>query len=206
MRAALGAITMVVACALNASAQKTPAESDPDEDLVRIETSIAAARLADARTALAKWNNAHPTGQPGVSGNTRAHALALAGRLATTWGDAEQAWVAVALGYPISPWAPEAMLRLGQGLLAAPAAAAGSATRAVAYLERLVNDYPNSPLRAQGFLWLTRAYAAAGRSGAACARIREAASLRTDSVTNGLIASEQTRVCTAPRPPSEPPR
>ncbi|MGH7483043.1 MAG: tetratricopeptide repeat protein [Longimicrobiales bacterium] len=67
------------------------------------------------------------------------------------------------MGQPTSPFAPPALLRLGQGLLAE-----GDPDRAAAYLERLVIDYPRSAERALAYLWLARARRAARQPDAAC--------------------------------------
>jgi hypothetical protein len=179
---------------LPARGQQSSAPASADRDLARIDTLIATDALAEARDRLAVWNGAHPPGDAGVSGSARARALMLAGRLATTWAAAEKAYIAVALGYPVSAQAPEAMLHLGQGLLAGDRPGDG-APRAIAYLERLINDYPNSPFRTQGYLWLARAQDAAGRTTAACASVRQAATLPADSVLARLINAETGRLC-----------
>lgn len=179
---------------LPALAQRGTPTATADRELARIDSLIAADALAEARDRLAAWNSAHSASDASVSGPARALALMLAGRLATTWDAAEQAYIAVALGYPVSPQAPEAMLRLGQGLLAAGRPRDGAA-RAVAYLERLINDYPNSPFRTQGYLWLARAQDARGRAGAACASLRQAATLPADSALARLITAEIGRIC-----------
>jgi TolA-binding protein len=165
-----------------------------DAQLVRIDSLVNTGQLAEARVALDRWTNAHPRSDVTVSGNDRAAALVLTGRLARTWSDAETAWVAVALGYPAAPAAAEAMLRLGQGLLAQPASPTSRA-RAASYLERLASDYPNSPLRPLGFVWLARAYSETGRRDAACIRLRQVGAIAADSITSRLLDTERARVC-----------
>jgi hypothetical protein len=81
---------------------------------------------------------------------------------------AEPHYLALVLGYPTSDQAPEALLRLGQGLLAT-----GDAVRAAGYLQRLVADYPGRPQRTLGLLWLARAETAGRRYGAACVAARQ---------------------------------
>jgi TolA-binding protein len=192
---------MLATCivAFSAFARPTAAQraSASSAALMRIDSLLEAGHTPDARTTLERWNADHPIRDSTVTSNERAHALTLSARLATTWADAQQAWLAVALGYPISSFAPESMLRLGQGLLA-DRATPGTLSRAASYLERLINDYPNSPLRATGFLWLARAHNTAGRRDAACARLDQARTIRTDSVTATLIESDFRRLCTAP--------
>lgn len=170
------------------------AASAQTTDLGHIDSLAAAGNLADARIALDRWNVEHPRGDASVGPNDRARALVLAGRLATDWKTAESAFVATALGYPVAPVTPEAILRLGQGLFIARSSPTSNA-RAISYLERLLTDYPNSSLRPQGLLWLGRAYFAAGRRDAACARIRQAAGIETDTITARLLDVERVRAC-----------
>lgn len=146
-----------------------------DAALETVERLAANGRLTDARATLERWNQEHPE-TSAVAGEVRAHALLLAARLAVDPGAAEAGYLAVALGYPSSAHAAEALLRLGQGLVLAAEAGtrADGATRGAGFLERLVSDYPGSPHRATGQLWLVRANVLSGRSGQACEVAREA--------------------------------
>jgi hypothetical protein len=184
-----------------AAAQAGPASS-VDAALARIDSLIAADRLTDARSALAAWSAANPE----APGADRAAAGILRGRLAHTWKEAEDVWLATAVGFPVTPQAPEALLRLGQGLVSA--AEAGSepdaARRAVAWLQRLVNNYPTASVRPAGYLWLARALLAEGRTAAACSRLQQAPVAAADSITASLIRAERQRVCIGLVPP--PPR
>jgi len=189
--------TIMLATIITATLATGLSGQDPtrtDLQLARIDSLVGSGQLAEARVALDRWSGAHPRSDVSVSGNDRAASLALTARLARTWTDAEAAWVAVALGYPTAPVAAEAMLRLGQGLLAAPPTPT-SRTRAAAYLERLANDYPNSPLRPLGLVWLARAYNETGRRDAACIRLRQSIGIEADSVTLRLLDAERTRTC-----------
>lgn len=163
-----------------------------DPGLVRIDSLIAADRLDEARFDLATWIDTHPA----APGADRAAAGLLRGRLARTWAEAEDAYLTTALAYPVTGQAPVAMLRLGQGLTAAAATGADpeAGRRAVAYLERLVTDYPTTPVRAQGYLWLARALHAQGRTPAACQRLDQAPAA-ADSITISLIESEKRTIC-----------
>jgi len=164
-----------------------------DAGLARVDSLIRADRLDAARTALDEWSATH-TDVPGID---RAEAGLLRGRLARSWTEAEQAFIATAIGYPVTPQAPEALLRLGQGLVAAaiPPAEPDAAARAVAYLERLVADYPNSHVRTQAFLWLARALHADGRAAAACRRLDQAPLAAGDSATVSLILYDKRARC-----------
>ncbi len=194
-RAALVAIWLGTTFAVPAAARQV------DSGLEQIESLIAADRLEDARAALDEWVRANPA----ALSHDRAAAGILRGRLARSWNEAEQALLATALGYPASGDAAQALLRLGQGLLTAARTRAepDAGRRAVAYLERLVADYPNTPLRAQAFLWLARALHAQGRTAAACSRLEQAPAA-PDATTAALIEAERQLRCTAPSNPRDP--
>jgi transcriptional regulator GlxA family with amidase domain len=181
-----------------AAAQAGPARS-VDSALTRVDSLISADRLADARSALAAWSVANPE----AAGADRAVAGILRGRLARSWKEAEEAWLATAVGYPVTPQAPEALLRLGQGLVSAAQAGTepDAARRAVAWLQRLVHDYPTASARPAGYLWLARALLADGRTAAACSRLEQAPVAAADSVTASLIEAERRRVCNGLVPP-----
>jgi len=193
MRRSAIAITFVflaLACPATTIAAQASTRTDPR--LERIDSLVRDGRLADARTALDAWNAEHPATDI-TPGNIRAWALLLRARLATSWDRAEEALRAVALGYPVSPHAPEALLLLGQGLLASAAVepASNSASRATGYLERLVTEYPATPLRGAALLWLARAYRLGARVTQACARLDEALALELDTQTRRLVFEDQ---------------
>src|SRR5699024_10836124 len=98
----------------------------------------------------------------------RARALLLRARLTTDVGEAERDYLNLVLAHPYTPEIPEALLRLGQGLLAS-----GESGRAAGYLHRLVTDYPRSVQRPVGALWLARARRAEQRYEDACRVARE---------------------------------
>ncbi len=158
---------------------------------------IDAGRMSQARDAFAQWNATHPKGDPRTTDAMRAHALLLEARLAATWDAAQAAYLGVALGYPVSDAASLALLRLGQGLSAAASTGKSpdAAARAAGYLERLVNDYPNSPHRTEGFLWLSRAQALSGRREAACQTLARAVQLQADSALTRQITADRRRTC-----------
>lgn len=122
-----------------------------ERELERVETLIADGEYEQARAEIAAWWEKVDAGHP-APGPHRARALLLRARLEPDPKIAELDYLALVLTYPTAPEAPEALLRLGQGLLAT-----GDSARAGAYLERLVNDHPSSPQRPVGALWLARA-------------------------------------------------
>lgn len=158
--------------------------------LPRVDSLLAAGEYDQARSDLERWWSARE--EFDVPGSDRARALMLRARLAPDMETAEPDYLAVVLGYPTSEHAPDALLRLGQGLLAA-----GEPVRAADYLQRLTADYPGRPQRTVGLLWLARAGTAAGRSAAACSAAREG--LRAAAGDSDLVAMlhiEEAASCT----------
>lgn len=161
------------------------------QDLARIDTLIAHGHFTDARGSLADWLALHPAATNNATADEQAHALMLTGRLASDASDANDAYLALVLGYPTSAHAAPALLRLGQGLLAT-----GEHERARGYLERLVRDYPNATDRGAALLWLARAQRAAGRASSACTTVRDALTLQAlDNATAALLQSEEPLAC-----------
>jgi cell division septation protein DedD len=158
--------------------------------LDRAEELVAGAAYDQARALLAQWwDSREATNAPG---SERARALMLRARLAPDPVAAEADYLAIVLGYPVSSHAPQALLRLGQGLLAA-----GQPDRAVGYLRRLVADYPGRPERTVGLLWLARASAAERQFAAACDATRQGLRDAGDPVLAALLRAEESTVCAA---------
>ena len=192
--------TILFALALLASATAAHAQ---DRTLERVQNLIATGRLTEARNTLMQWERENASPESTATSDDRARALYLAGALSTDANDAEDAFIGVVLSYPSSPVAPEALLRLGQGLYTA-----GSMDRAIMYLERLRSDYPRSPQRETGLLWLTRAQLASGDAALACGTARESLFGTTNENVRTLIELERDRACAqsggiATRPPRD---
>jgi tetratricopeptide (TPR) repeat protein len=163
--------------------------------LDRVEELVAGGAYADARATLTTWWESREAA--GAGGAERARALMLRARLAPDPAAAEADYLAIVLGYPISPHAPQALLRLGQGLLATD-----EPTRAIGYLKRLVADYPGRPERAAGLLWLGRAQSAARQFADACDSYREGIRDGADAALLAMLRAEEPVACaarTAPR-------
>jgi len=194
----LGTSAYILVPVMAASALPLAAQRPTSAELSRIDSLIAADRLDPARAALEAWRTANPAGSGGIPGADRARAAVLAGRLARTWAEARDSYSSAALGYPVTDAAAEALLRLGQGLVIAAQTGQppDAAPRAVAWLERLVSDYPNSPFRPPGYLWLARALVANGNVNAACQRLARAPAA-ADSQTARLIDAEKKARCGA---------
>lgn len=156
--------------------------------LDRVDSLVTAGQYDDARAILDQWWSARD--EFDVPGSDKARALMLRAQLAPDPEEAEPDYLAVVLGYPTSPHAPEALLRLGQGLLST-----GDATRAAAYLERLVADYPGRPQRTTGLLWLARANTAARRPAAACGAARQGLQSTDDPDLRSMLQVEAGASC-----------
>ena len=156
--------------------------------LDRADSLLTAGEYELARTTLADWWSARESFE--VPGSDRPRALMLRARLAAGPEEAEEDYLAVVLGYPTSIHAPEALLRLGQGLLTA-----GDPNRAAAYLERLVADYPGRPQRLAALLWLARAHNAARRPAAACTAARAGLSEARDPDLAAMLRLEASVSC-----------
>jgi cell division septation protein DedD len=156
--------------------------------LDRVEALIDADRYDDARSTLDAWWTANESAR--VPGADRARALMLRARLAGDPAEAENHYLSIVFGYPISPEAPQALLRLGQALLAV-----GEAPRAAGYLQRLVADYPGRPERNLGQLWLARAQRAERQHAQACATAREGLRDARDPDLATMFRDEEAAAC-----------
>lgn len=143
---------------------------------------MAAGDIPGARSLVEQWWSGQPPTRPGEE---RARALYLRARLAEDGRSAEEDYLALVLGYPMSSLAPESLLRLGQLLLSA-----GEHARSEGYLQRLVNDYPGHPLHGDGFYWLARARRAAGKTSAACQAARSGLRTGVDAELYALLGAE----------------
>jgi cell division septation protein DedD len=162
--------------------------------LDRADSLLLAGQYAQARASLADWQRAHPPGVA-VEPAERSRALYLTARLTSEADQAQDIYLSLVLSYPTAREAPDALLRLGQHFVAA-----GDASRAQGYLERLVNDYPAAANRMQGYLWLARAQAAAGNASAACSTAGAALKAgATNEELTTLLQEEEKIACSAPK-------
>jgi cell division septation protein DedD len=193
MTAMIRALPTLLCCGLILAASASHARAQ-DAALDRVQNLAATGRFTEARNMLEQWERSFADPRSSATPSDRARALYLRGVLSTDPKDAEEAFLAVALSYPSSSSAPGALLRLGQGLLAT-----GEANRAVAYLERLRADYPGSPHRETGWLWLARAHMAAGSPVAACAAAREGITQASSANLVTLLELERDNTCAVQR-------
>lgn len=115
------------------------------------------------RIVAAELSRARPGDAPYIE------ALYWRARLTAVGDSAERDLRRIAIEYPTSRWAPEALLQLAQ-----LAMAAGNPVSAFALAERLRSDYPDSELRPQAAFWAGRAAFDLGEARAACALLDSA--------------------------------
>lgn len=156
----VGLVGVALALAPATGAAQSPAQASAQTlTLDTVAQLVDSGQYSQARRAIDAWWQA--ASDPSPADAARAHLLR--GRLAMDPDSAEHDYLAIALGFPTQPQAPEALLRLGQLLIMK-----GDAQRAQGYLQRLAADYPGSEFHGPGLLWLARAYNADSRSAQAC--------------------------------------
>jgi cell division septation protein DedD len=119
-----------------------PAARAQRAGLDQVDSLANAGQAVEARAALDLWRK---------SNAADARSTFLSARLALRAEDAEDAYLAVALSHPTSPYAAESLLRLGQARLTA-----GDPKQAAFYLRRVLSDYPRSEHREAAQQWLQR--------------------------------------------------
>lgn len=180
----LAGIAMVIA-AIGVSARPAAGQVPT---LPRIDSLVITGDYDAARAALDRWWSARESFD--VPGSDMARALMLRAKLQTDPAQAESDYLALVLGYPASPLAPEALLRLGQGLVAT-----GDASRAAAYLQRLTADYPGRAERPAAFLWLARANTATRQYAAACRAANTGLADARDPQVAAMLRIEASAAC-----------
>lgn len=183
-------VTRFLAASALALAAVPQAVHAQDRPLDRVQNLIATGRFTDAAATLDRWERefADPTSDAVPA--DRARALYMRGVITSDVQQAQDLFLGVVLSYPSSAVAPHALLRLGQALVTS-----GEPQRAIAYLERLRSDYPNSDARPTGMLWLARAQLANRSARAACEAARAGAAITTDENLSLLLELEQDRAC-----------
>ncbi|NIR45150.1 MAG: tetratricopeptide repeat protein [Gemmatimonadetes bacterium] len=114
-----------------------------------------------ARQLLARWEDEHGASAPL---DERARAWYLAARLAEEGETAELLYLRVIVEGSSTPYADDALLRLGQYKFAQ-----GEHGKAIEYLGRLRRDYPTSEHGPTALLWIARSARLAGDDARACA-------------------------------------
>lgn len=160
-RRALGvaaAACVVVLCVAIPSAARA---AQGAAGLDSVEALTERGEIVEARRVLQRWLS---DSGGGASPAQRARASFLQGRLSEEGAEAEFHYLRVVIDGSSSPYADDALLRLGQYRLAE-----GNPAKAIEYLGRLRRDYPTSEHGAAALLWITRAAVALGDRERACA-------------------------------------
>ena len=141
---AAGCAAMVLLAPM-VSAQVTPAV---ERTTARARAMVDGGDGAAARTLLDSLAGAVPAGTFDF-----AEALYWRAVLAERIGDAERDWKRLVIDVPLSPRAPDALVRLGELEMLR-----GHPADARVYFTRLLRDFPSGVYRTKGLLWITRSY------------------------------------------------
>jgi SPOR domain len=190
---ALGGLSMF-STATVVSAQLTPAV---EQTTARARAMVDGGDGASARTLLDSLVNAVPAGTADLG-----EALYWRAVLAERIGDAERDWKRLIIDVPLSPRAPDALVRLGELDMLR-----GRPADARVYFTRLLRDFAGDPYRTKGLLWLTRSYFEERNTSGGCTTLD---SLRGVEIPDGelrLQSDELRRRCTGAAivPPSSAP-
>ena len=144
---AMAAVTCVamLSIASSMSAQVTPAV---ERTTARARALVDGGDGSAARSLLDSLVTVAPAGSLDL-----AEALYWRAVLAERIGEAERDWKRLVIDAPLSPRAPDALVRLGELDMRR-----GHPAEARVYFTRLLRDFPGGAYRAKGLLWLTRSY------------------------------------------------
>ena len=165
------------------SAQVTPAV---ERTTARARAMVDGGDGTAARTLMDSLVGAVPVGTLDL-----AEALYWRAVLAERVGEAERDWKRLVIDVPLSPRAPDALVRLGELDMLR-----GHPADARVYFTRLLRDFPSGVYRAKGLLWLTRSYFEERNMTGGCSALD---SLRGVEVPDGelrLQSDELQRRCT----------
>jgi len=180
---AVAGCAAMVSFAPMVSAQVTPAV---ERTTARARAMVDGGDGATARTLLDSLVGAVPVGTFDF-----AEALYWRAVLGERIGEAERDWKRLVIDVPLSPRAPDALVRLGELDMLR-----GHPADARVYFTRLLRDFPSGVYRAKGLLWLTRSYFEERNMTGGCSALD---SLRGVEVPDGelrLQSDELQRRCT----------
>ncbi len=173
----------MLSMATTVSAQVTPAV---ERTTARARAMVDGGDGATARALLDSLVGAVPVGTIDL-----AEALYWRAVLAERIAEAERDWKRLVIDVPLSPRAPDALVRLGELDMLR-----GHPADARVYFTRLLRDFPGGTYRAKGLLWLTRSYFEERNMVGGCSALD---SLRGIEVPDGelrLQSDELQRRCT----------
>ncbi|MCE2941282.1 MAG: tetratricopeptide repeat protein [Gemmatimonadota bacterium] len=168
----LGALSAVAAGRAAAAQTVAPTVAVPraaDAAFARARTLVTEGNGAAGRALVDSLLQAHPAGSP-----VWVEGLWWRAVLAEQAASAERDLLRLAVEHPVSPRAPEALMRLGQLELAR-----GARDAAVRHFERLISDHPDSPLVAAAYAGKGRALIEGPRGAEGCVALAAARSRLT---------------------------
>lgn len=155
----------LVMLALHAGAQTIDSALTTDTVFLRVQR-LAANGQGDAARALAQEQfEAAPTASPRF-----VEALYWRAVVASTAADAERDLRTIIVDYPLSPWSVEALMRLAQLEMTRR-----DMDQALAHLNRVMVEHPNSPSRPKASFWIARVEFEQGKLADACRQLGDAA-------------------------------
>jgi hypothetical protein len=141
-RALLGVVLALALGGARVAAQEPPT-LDRVEELARL------GKAEEARALVGEWWR---SAGPKASRRDTQRGLWLRGQLTTDATQAVLDYNRLVVEYPGGPWSDLALLRLAQA-----AHASGDSAAAAAQVDRLLQEYPSSPVRAEAEAWLATA-------------------------------------------------
>ena len=157
--------------AASVSAQSADTAAAPDTVFTRIQQLAANGQGDAARTLAQQAVEGAPTASPRF-----VEALYWRAVVAATAADAERDLRTIIVDYPLSPYSTDALMRLAQLEMTR-----GENDKAMAHLQRVVTEHPDSPDRARASFWMARVSFQQGQPGAACRELADAARTASDS-------------------------
>jgi cell division protein FtsN len=150
--------------AARAGAQSVDSALTTDTVFLRVQR-LAANGQGDAARALAQEQfEAAPTASPRY-----VEALYWRAVVAATAADAERDLQTIIVDYPLSPWSVEALMRLAQLEMTRR-----DMDKALAHLNRVMVEHPNSPARPKASFWIARVEFEQGKIAEACRQLGDA--------------------------------
>ncbi len=160
------------AAPLTAQQQGAAPQDSLMREVVRLategQTDSAKALIDTQLSSLSPFSEAYP------------HVLFTAGLVSDTAETAEQYFRRVSIEYSDSPWADRSLLRLAQ-----LAFADGDLSDSRRYTDRILLDYPTSPVRAEAAFWAGRAEFDLNNSTAGCQYMAQAQSESSENIELG---------------------
>jgi cell division protein FtsN len=156
---------LVLGLAPAAARAQQPADTTTDDSIfLRAQRLVAEGKADSGRALVQAQLDAATPGTPRYAEALYWHAV-----VAATAADAERDLRKIIIEYPLAPRSDDALMRLAQLEMTR-----GDDAQALAHLQRVVIEHPDSPSRARAEFWMARALFEQGNAPAACARLADA--------------------------------